>query len=352
MKVDQHISELLYDHDCVIVPSFGGFLASYAPARIHPTQHTLSPPSKKIAFNVFLKQNDGLLANHISGQEKLSYNEALVQIEQYVNRCQGELAEGRKLVVERIGTFYFDSERNLQFDPVKNINYLRDAFGLGTVQYLPVKREDQRERVEKQLKEINVLRPSVKQDRSSVKLSDKVKHKILRSLIVAGSLLYFSFHLYLVTPHRFSLSSLNPFSSGAKTEVIKKETKPEVSVIVPPAKVETVYVAEKTPEKLSAANDVKEEKKEASIVLPSVTPSLSSTEDQKYFVIAGAFEFPENAEAYVKTLQSEGFKDARILNSSKRLKMVCFKGFSARAEAVKELDNLKALHKDGWIYAL
>ncbi|MGZ6416715.1 MAG: HU domain-containing protein, partial [Bacteroidia bacterium] len=25
-KVDKHISELLYEHDCVIVPDFGGFV--------------------------------------------------------------------------------------------------------------------------------------------------------------------------------------------------------------------------------------------------------------------------------------------------------------------------------------
>ena len=160
MKVDQHISELLYHHDCVIVPSFGGFLASYNHAQIHKSQHVFSPPSKKIAFNVFLKQNDGLLATHISNARKIPYNEALRELEQEVSRWLKQLETDNKLVINRLGTFYFSSEKNLQFDPVKNINYLADAFGFTSVQFLPVKREDYQQQVEKQIKKIGSFRPS------------------------------------------------------------------------------------------------------------------------------------------------------------------------------------------------
>ena len=75
-KVDKHISELLYQHDCVIVPEFGGFVANYCSAKIHPTQHTFTPPSKSIVFNSNLKNNDGLLANHIALAENTNYPEA------------------------------------------------------------------------------------------------------------------------------------------------------------------------------------------------------------------------------------------------------------------------------------
>ena len=354
MKVDQHISELLYDHDCVIVPSFGGFLASYNHARIHPTQHTFFPPSKKIAFNSLLKQNDGLLANYLVNREKLSYTDALVQIEMIVNSWQKELTHGKKLVIERIGTFYLDSEKNLQFDPVKNINYLRDAFGLDAVQYLPVKREDTRGKIEKHVKEI-VNRPSVKQEQQPLKLSKKVKHKVFRTLIVAATLLWFSFNLYLVTPNHFDLSSVNPFASEKK-EIVKNETKPLATpVIAPsvsPAKVETVYVANTTPEKpVSIAPKQEEIKVEVKPVSPAPQTHVSSS-GNKYFIIGGAFEINENAESFVKELQREGFSDAHILDTSKRLKMVCFSGFSSRSEAVKELENLKSHNKNGWIYSL
>src|SRR5437868_9794463 len=119
MKIDKHISELLYDHDCVIVPSFGGFLASYLHAQLNATQHTFYPPSKKIAFNIFLKNNDGLLANHIANKESLNYSEALNRIEEFRLECMRQLAAGKHLLIEDVGTFFFDKHKNLQFEPAK-----------------------------------------------------------------------------------------------------------------------------------------------------------------------------------------------------------------------------------------
>ena len=52
MKVEKHISELLYDHDCVIIPELGGFVGNYTPAQIHPVRHTFTPPFKNIIFNI------------------------------------------------------------------------------------------------------------------------------------------------------------------------------------------------------------------------------------------------------------------------------------------------------------
>ena len=39
MRIDEHISGLLYDHDCVIVPDFGGFVGNMRPARLDGTRH-------------------------------------------------------------------------------------------------------------------------------------------------------------------------------------------------------------------------------------------------------------------------------------------------------------------------
>ncbi|MCC3160852.1 hypothetical protein LJ737_26680, partial [Hymenobacter sp. 15J16-1T3B] len=36
MQLTDHIQHLLRDHDCVIIPDFGGLIADYEPARLHP----------------------------------------------------------------------------------------------------------------------------------------------------------------------------------------------------------------------------------------------------------------------------------------------------------------------------
>ena len=82
-KIDAHIKELLFDHDCVIVMDLGGFIAHYHPAVINESLRFITPPSKKIAFNAALRSNDGLLAHHISFRESLGYSEACKLIKDY-----------------------------------------------------------------------------------------------------------------------------------------------------------------------------------------------------------------------------------------------------------------------------
>ncbi|MBK7666303.1 MAG: hypothetical protein IPJ32_02560 [Sphingobacteriaceae bacterium] len=64
------ISELLYNHDYVVVPGFGGFVSRNQLSHYSVNKEVLNPPSKKILFNVQLKQNDGILASWL--KEKLT----------------------------------------------------------------------------------------------------------------------------------------------------------------------------------------------------------------------------------------------------------------------------------------
>lgn len=46
MQLDQYISELLFHHDCVIVPGLGGFVVNYKSAHISAVQNTFYPVKK------------------------------------------------------------------------------------------------------------------------------------------------------------------------------------------------------------------------------------------------------------------------------------------------------------------
>jgi hypothetical protein len=76
MDITAFIRELLFSHDCVIVPGFGGFIGNYNPARIDKSTSTFYPPVKQISFNRNLNHNDGLLVGRVSGFSKVSYGDA------------------------------------------------------------------------------------------------------------------------------------------------------------------------------------------------------------------------------------------------------------------------------------
>ena len=142
MKIEKYISALLYRYQCVTVPGFGAFLTEIRPAQIDADTHTFYPPKKLISFNANLKNNDGLLANHIALQEKISYSEAVVQIEQVVDSWFTGLQNREKLSLKNIGEIAFNSEGSLMFIPDTPVNYLTDAFGLSTLVSPAVKREE------------------------------------------------------------------------------------------------------------------------------------------------------------------------------------------------------------------
>ncbi len=75
-NISSHIADLLYHHDCVIVPGLGGFVANPVPAILDEEKNMFFPPSKEIVFNVNLKHNDGLLISHIASERNITYESA------------------------------------------------------------------------------------------------------------------------------------------------------------------------------------------------------------------------------------------------------------------------------------
>lgn len=140
MDIRVYIARLLEEHDCVILPGFGGFIGNYAPARIDPVSHSFVPPAKKILFNINLKQNDGLLCNRIVTDEGFPYSEALVLVNEMIATIRHELKTGKPFALPEVGRLFSGKEGTLQFEQEKNSNLLPDAFGLTTFISPPVTR--------------------------------------------------------------------------------------------------------------------------------------------------------------------------------------------------------------------
>ncbi len=137
MPIERDLHDLLYAHDCVIVPRFGGFLTHYRPARLDEQRRSIHPPSKDLSFNRHLTRTDGLLTDHVAKAEDLDFQQAGAVIDGEVDAWHSKLDRDGRLELPRIGTFYRDAERNLQFDPDRRVNFLKDAFGLRPVPAVP-----------------------------------------------------------------------------------------------------------------------------------------------------------------------------------------------------------------------
>ena len=126
-KLENHIENLLRKHDFVIIPAFGGFVASEESAQMQDGY--LLPPSKTIGFNPELTYNDGLLAQEIAKAEGINLIEANNYIAEKVEKLNTTLKTFKHLSFASIGTFHLNGE-NVSFEPAQTNNLLKSSFGL------------------------------------------------------------------------------------------------------------------------------------------------------------------------------------------------------------------------------
>lgn len=351
MKVDKHISELLYEHNCVIVPHLGGFVANYTPAKIHPTQHTFTPPSKNIVFNKNLIINDGLLANHIATASNTSYPEAIHTIGQFVSSANAQLKNGEKVTIESVGTLYLDVERNIQFTPSAT-NYLLDAFGLTEFQSPAIKRDNIGKRIEKEFKDRDAI-PSEKK---------KINVKRIAALAILIPFIFGMIWIPLKTDllKNVNYSNLNPFASKetSKVVVVKKATAPKVKVHTPPkvsipTNVDTVNTAITITTTVQPVTASILETKTAADVKPDMTKvavnnNSLETGDLKFHLVTGCFQIEENAINFVESLHQKNIP-ASIIGKRNGLFVVSCGDYSTRNEALDNLNLLKVNQPNAWL---
>ena len=148
MNIESYISQLLYRFQCVTVPGFWAFLTEIQSAQLIESSHSFFPPKKVISFNGYLKNNDGLLANHIAQAEKTSYEYAVSAIQYEVFNWKKTLQETGVFSIKNVGNFSVNADRNLVFTPSDQTNYLTNSFGLSAFVSPVVKREQFEQKIE------------------------------------------------------------------------------------------------------------------------------------------------------------------------------------------------------------
>jgi hypothetical protein len=348
-RTSHYISELLFAHDCVIVPSFGGFVCTYAPAKIHPAQHVFTPPSKQVFFNKHLQNNDGLLVNAIATAVPCSFEEALKDVRAFVSAIENLIKQGRKVELPHLGTLSVDPEGNISFENSHDVNFLVEAFGLSSFQSMPVLREGviAEKKAEPVVRNINEEKEkeSVAEPRFKVW---RVAAFIGMPLLAVSLLFTLNTKLRGATLAGLGIANEEPslYSPAVyfkkESPVTKEEVKPDANGNYllaldenSPAMVVSIYKV--------AADTTRVE--QITIDKPTVIP----VDNSKYYVIGGAFSVPENAENYRKALVAKGYKPVILGNVKSKLTHIALSGFNTKEEAAAFLSVIKGDLPDAWI---
>ena len=257
------IQQLLLTGNCVIIPNFGAFIGNYHPAEIRLQFNTIEPPTKLIAFNRSLQNNDGLLINALAHHYSVSYHEAEIQVADFVKQCNTSLVQHKSLILKDIGRFILDTENNIQFQPYYTKNYLLDSFGLQSMSIQPIQRlKDSESSIKENYQRI--LHPELMEDAVTTKrASTKMAYWITAVLAVLflGSSLFLN--IQKSTTYQNQSSLLPAFEKAVvPAALIVPENKTEIPA-TEPAAVRT----EETVKTQAVPTPVKSSKNKAYIVI-------------------------------------------------------------------------------------
>ena len=311
--VEHYISELLFLHDCVILPNFGGFVGNPQSAELNKTTGMLSPPSKQILFNANLKTNDGLLITHISNQEGITQEVAKNEVDNYATKITNKLTSSKVLRIDKTGLFTLGKEGNIIFLQDSVNNYSLDSFGMKATQNKAVVRE-------------TIIEEKVGATIQNIRTQSNNPRAFLRAAAVIIPLIALSY-ISITQQDKINnvytqMASLNPFENNLITEPMTE--------VIPEVKIEV---------QLTPILEAIEEEEE---VVPIITLQKTT-----YYIIAGAFADKKNANKMLEKLKKWNYNTKLVPGGS--LLRVSYSSFTNKTEALIALHEIKQENSDAWL---
>jgi hypothetical protein len=308
------IEELLFEHDCVILPGFGGFVCNPSPAWVNPKTHTFFPPNRKLSFNRNLKNNDGLLINSLAGRLNLTFSGAREEVLQFVSSLEKMLEEGTKKEFGNLGSFTKNTDGNIVFEPNPFLILEPDSFGFSRFSFPPIKSEGKKKEAEKKFKDRQIPVEKKIKIRKTRKTARWVALALL--LPIMAGLIWIPWQTNFMENN--GLADYNPFKSLKESPVFSVRTEGEVKALGDLVQPFTNTAGNEAGGKILVPDENGKEvvvKESAPVLAPAdktgVTNNLKNSISGKpgnYNLIAGAFMVPENAHNYVSTLRELGLQ--------------------------------------------
>ncbi len=350
IELERHIEILLLDHDCVIVPDFGGFTAHHVEARYDGRDCMFLPPLRTIGFNPQLTMNDSLLAQSYVEAYDISYPEAIHRIADEVTEMRQVLAETGSYELNGIGILSINEGGNYNFEPCEAGILTPDLYGLGGFDIRPLASADAAEepsekgtsplfaekeavKVASLKEEINcAVSPALVEEEDSKEKSAEfiqIRKSFLRNLVAACIALvaFFSLSTPLGTPGL----QKSQIDTNLLTRIMPKE-------ITSAKNTQSLVLNQEGQAEPAAAKETLREDEE------------TQGNTSYYSIVLASRVTKHNAANYAERLQNKGFKAARVLITASNVKVI-YGTYSTEAQAYSELNRLHAdeAFADGWV---
>ncbi len=351
-QITDLIAELLFKHDCVIVPNFGGFVAGNYSSSFSKGSNVLYPQSKQVLFNKNLTHNDGLLISALMQKNNMSVMESAKQIEDYKDYIQSLLSVKKRFELTNVGLLYIDTENTLRFEAKTDVNFLLESFGFEPV-------------IANELA-IEVEKPAVVksfEDRKIVVEAIQPKKRLYAKIATLAvglpvTLAFLLFAAYSKPMKPILQSSFNPFYTPEKTytpntskssKAVIINTVEKSSLLVDANGYATFKLSENGNILVASVDSIAKTDKTTVVKPVYIASSNNDSYDGKYQVVVGCFGVEENANKLVKELHSKNISAGISGVNSKGLHVVSCGGFDTKEAATNLLSSVRADLPNAWV---
>lgn len=354
-NIEKYIAELVGNHECVIVPGLGAFVALATSADIHPITHKFTAPSRTLGFNAQIKVNDGLLAAEISRKEGVSFQEATVLIDNYVKQFNTSLSVFKHYNCDGIGRFFYNIGGKLEFEPDFTINFSSDSFGLTDFIFKPIDRNT-----------YNMTSSTNHRNAKSTSSKEQIEEGSKKKTTALAKVLFVLMPLLVLIgaagvvvynqQDDISLGGIHVFESlGFKKNVEKIDSTTSEQLVRVDTLLDNTNEEATSYETETVVEEVTTEVEEVVPVQETTTSKKVSTIESSevtsgtYYVIVGSFKNENNADKLYSKLQAENKTTVKLPLDANGFYKVAVGSFESMEVANTELADLQATYSGIWI---
>lgn len=331
MDIVRYIIQLLKEQDQAIVPGLGSFVAEYKSAKIHPIDHSFTPPAKQIVFDNFTPEDDFLIRK-IAESENVSLEKAILEVRNFTDNLISEIQNYKSATIKDLGTFTLTIENIIVFT-AEIADISDDSFGLDEFKSPAIVRNDFKDRAALET-----------QKARDYEISTKLRKR--KYLIIGISTIIITVLIFLVFFTDIFRNIL--YDTDVKME------RPNQQIVVKENPVTETLIDTAGKENVSDDQINEKEAVKPEAVIETVKPEPvkeNIKESDKYFLIAGSFKVKENAQKKVNELKSKGYKTSGFVQqNNKGLFVVYYDSFKSKDDAeIAHQKIMKEENPESWV---
>lgn len=359
-KIFVHIEYLLLEHDCVIIPQLGGFLAKDVPGEWVEEESLFLPPYRTVRFNEHLSHGNTLLVDTLAQRCSITPAEAEKQVAQFVQHIRMELLENGSIDFGSIGVMMQEGAgQPITFSPCKAGVTTPGLYGLDSFHMDKICVSGQ------EAAKLQPAAPAAPEVSGQADEPDRRKQYVLRInrtfvhalAAAAASLILF---VLMATP---LANTGNPAPNQMQANLfVPRNLQPMAAVPQMGQPVAEKEAAEKV-EEPAAPRPVVEKAVEAKPVdtpvrkpapakPASAKPAPKAQQKPAMAIVLASVTSMANAEAFAASLQAKGY-DAHVYQKDKMVRVIipCYENREAAAAKMKTIRENPQL-KDAWLTPL